>query len=122
MVVLSGALTIRIAGRCVLRANPALQDGELMLFEPDGTGISAEAPVAALLDRTDLIAALAPGGAPLETFWEGPARFRLRLKRVRGGAELLIETPDGEIRDAHQTPIRAILPMRAWHFSRNRIG
>lgn len=112
--VLTPPLSIRVEGRRALRATPIRRGAELTLLEPDGTRISLETPVAALLTRSDLIAALAPDGALIETFWEGPARFRLRFRRVRGGAELLIETPDGEVRDAHQTPIRVILPQRAW--------
>lgn len=110
----TGPVSIRVEGRRALRATPIRRGAELILLEADGTRISLETPVAALLIRSDLIAALAPEGALIETFWEGPAQFRLRLRRVRGGAELLIETPDGEVRDAHQTPIRVILPQRVW--------
>ena len=120
--VLTGPVTIRVAGRRALRGVPVRRGAELLLREPDGTEVPVDAPLAALLTREDLIAALAPDGAPVETFWAGPARFRLRLRRARGGAELLIETPDGAVRDAHETPIRALLPARAWHFSRDRVA
>jgi hypothetical protein len=120
--VLTGPVTIRVAGRPVLRGAPIRRGGELLLIEPDGTEVSAESPVAALLTRADLIAALPPDGAPLEAFWEGPARFRLRLRRVRGGAELTLEAPDGSVLDAHEAPIRAILPARAWLFSRDPVA
>lgn len=108
--VLTSAVTIRVAGRAVLRACPVRRGSGLLLVERDGTEISAETPVAALLDRSDLIAALRPGGAPVETFWGGTARFSLRLRRVAGGAELILEAGDGQEWDAHQTPIRAVFP------------
>lgn len=120
--VLTGPVTIRVAGRPVLRGAPVRRAGELLLVEPDGTEVSADAPIAALLAREDLIAALAQDGAPVEAFWAGPARSRLRLRRTRGGAELLIETPDGELRDAHEAPIRFLLPTWAWLFSRDPVA
>lgn len=120
--VLTGPVTIRVAGRCVLRGVPTRRGSALLLIEADGTEVPADAPIAALLAREDLIAALAPDGAPVEAFWAGPARSRLRLRRARGGAELLIETPDGELRDAHEAPIRSLLPTRAWLFSRDPVA
>lgn len=107
---LMGPVTVRIAGRLVLRAAPVRRGSQLLLVESDGTEISLKTPVAALLDRSDLIAALAPDGAIIETFQERTAWFRLRLRRTRGGAELIIETPDGLELDAHQAPILAVLP------------
>lgn len=108
--VLTGPISVRVDGRLLLRATPICRGSDLLLVEPDGGEVSAETPVAALLSRADLLAALRPEGALIETFWEGPARFQLRLRRARGGTGLLIEAPDGEARDAHHTPIRAILP------------
>lgn len=110
--VLTGPVSLRVDGRLILRATPMRRGSDLLLVEPDGGEVPAEASVAALLSRADLLAALRPEGALIETFWEGPARFRLRLRRVRGGMDLLIHTPDGELLDAHLTPIRAILPAR----------
>lgn len=115
--VLTGPVTIRVAGRCVLRGVPTRRGSALLLIEPDGTEVSAAAPIAALLTREDLIAALAPEGALVEAFWAGPARSWLRLRRARGGAELLFEAPDGSVIDAHEAPIRSLLPARAWLFS-----
>jgi len=120
--VLTGPVTIRISGRRVLRATPVCRGAELLLIEQDGTELSAQTPLAVLLDRTDLIAALGPDGVPVETFWAGVATFRLRLRRGRGGAELTIETPDGRELDAHLAPVRAILPQRAWLFARAQVA
>lgn len=103
-------LSIRVSGRVVLRAMPERSERGLNLVERDGTRICATAPVAVLLDRPDLIDALAPEGADLSVFWGGGAHFRLLVRREIGGASLLIRTPDGEERDAHETPIAAILP------------
>jgi len=109
--VLTGPVSIRVAGRRVLRATPVRRGDALLLLEADGTEVSAAAPLAALLDRSDLIAALRPGGAPVEGFCGGPVTGFLRLSRVRGGAELTLELPDGTVRDAHEAPIRLLLPL-----------
>lgn len=113
--VLRGALpepvTIRVAGRVVLRAVPSRREGDLVLVQADGVAVSAAAPVAVLLDREDLIAALQPGGAEVEVFLAGNAtHFLLRLRRLPGGLELVLEGLDGRYFDAHDTSIRAILP------------
>lgn len=110
---LRGAISIRVAGRCVLRAEAAVRDGVLVLSESCGATLAPDLPVAALLDREDLCAALAPGGAAFEVFWERPWEFRLYLRRVRGGAELRIETPDGLDHDAQVLPLRALLAFSA---------
>ena len=109
--VLTAPVTIRVGGRRVLRATPVRRGGDLLLLEADGTALSVDAPLASLLDRSDLIAALRPGGAPVEGFCGGPVRGVLRLRRVRGGAELTLELPDGTIHDAHEAPIRMLLPL-----------
>ena len=111
--VLTGPVTIRVAGRRVLRATPVREGADLLLLEEDGTEVSAAAPVAALLDRTDLLAALCPAGAPVEAFWGGRVRARLHLRRQHGGAELVLELPDGTCLDAHDAPIRLLLGSRA---------
>lgn len=109
--VLTGSLvTIRVDDRVILRALPDRQGDEITLTE-DGTAISARSPVASLLDRSDVIAALQPGGARLTVFWRGGMEFGLQLRRLRSGLDLIIRTPDGRIFDAHEMPIMAILPV-----------
>jgi len=107
-------VSIRVADRRVIRATPIRRQGRLILVEADGSEVSLEVPVTVLLIRSDLIAALSPDGALIETFWEGSASFRLRLSRVPGGARLSLKTPDGEDLEAHLTPIRSLLPQRSW--------
>lgn len=112
--VLTGPVTIRVDGRRVLRGSPVRRGLELILVEDNGDEVSVRSPVAVLLARSDLIAALNPDGALIETFWEGSASFRLRLNRVPGGSRLSLQTPDGEDLDAHLTPIRSLLPQQSW--------
>jgi hypothetical protein len=116
-----GPVSLHLGGRRLLRAVLVTRGGTRVLLEADGTELSADTPLAALLNRADLIATLPPDGAPLDLFCRGSYRYRLRTLRVRCGAELVIETPDGRELDAHLTPIRALLPVRAWPFSRPRL-
>lgn len=109
--VLTGPISVRVDGRLVLRAE--LLPGGRQLREADGTEIGMDIPVAALLDREDLRAAARPEGAELLLFREGERRFRLIARRVPGGAELLIRSPDGSERDAHETSLARILAVVA---------
>lgn len=103
-------VTIRLDDRVILRALPERRGGEVILLE-GGAVISVLSPVASLLDRADVIAALRPGGARLTVFWQGDMEFDLHLRRLRSGLDLIIRTPDGRIFDAHEMPIMGILPV-----------
>jgi hypothetical protein len=105
--VLSPSVSVRVDGRLVLRAE--LLPGGRRLREADGTEIGADVPAAALLDREDLRAATRPEGAELLVFREGERRYRLLARRVPGGAELLVLSPDGSERDAHEIPLKDLL-------------
>lgn len=105
--VLTEPISVRVDGRLVLRAT--LLPGGRQLREADGTEIGSDIPVAALLGREDLRAAARPEGAELLVFREGERRFRLVARRVPGGAELLVRSPDGSERDAHEIPLKGLL-------------
>jgi hypothetical protein len=96
-----------VGGRLVLRAE--LLPGGQKLRERGGTEIGTDIPVAALLDREDLRAAARPEGTELLLFREGERRYRLLARRVPGGAELLLISPDGTERDAHEANLAMIL-------------
>lgn len=107
--VLTGPVSLRVDGRLILRAEVVRGADGVRLREPDRTEIGLDLPVAALLTRKDLISALRPSGAELLIFRGSERRFRLLLRRRPGGSELLVRSPDGIERDAHQTPLRAFL-------------
>lgn len=109
--VLTSPVSVRVDGRLVLRAE--LLPGGRRLREADGTEIGLDVPVAALLTREDVRAALRADGAELLTFRGGERRFRLLARRVPGGAELLVRSPDGTERDAHETSLAQILAVVA---------
>jgi len=105
---LTSPISIRLDGRRLLRADPVRRGGLLRLCEADGTEIDPRIPIAALLTREDLASCTRQVGAELIVFREGERRFRLRLRRRPGGAELIVVSPDGAEHDAHHTPISAL--------------
>lgn len=107
--VLTGPISIRVDGRLIFRAELLRGSGGARLREPDGTEVRMDVPVAALLSREDLRAAARSDGAELLVFREGERRLRLLARRVPGGARLLLLSPDGSERDAHELPLAGLL-------------
>lgn len=96
-------LTIRVNGRSILRAFPDWRGNEPVLLDAD-VAIPVQGCIASLLDRTDLIAALQPGGTNLSVFWSGwSVNFQLQLRRLRAGLDLVIET-DRQVGCLHRYP------------------